>query len=59
MKIQSIINRLLIALYIIASFYLEYEETLGEYPNFPEMLLYIIRFFTRPIEYVIDKLFYS
>ena len=59
MKIQSIVNRLLIGIWLWMSFYLAYKDAFTEDPTFPEMLLFIIRFFTRPIEYVIDKLFYS
>ncbi len=59
MKIQNVVNRLLIGIWLWMSFYLAYKDSFTEDPTFPEMLLFIIRFFTRPIEYVIDKLFYS
>lgn len=59
MKLQVIINRFLICAWVWMSFYLAYKETFTESPSFPEMLLYIIRFITRPVEFVIEKLFYS
>lgn len=59
MKLQTVVNRVLIAAWVWTSFYLAYKDTYTESPSFPEMLLFIIRFVTRPIEYVIDKLFYS
>ena len=59
MKIQDVISKVLIAAYVWMSFYLSYKDTFTEDPSFPDMLLYIIRFFTRPLEWVIDRLFYA
>lgn len=59
MKLQPILNRFLVVLWLWMSFFLAYKESYTESPTFPEMLLYIIRFFTRPLEYVIEKLFYT
>ena len=59
MKIQEIITKVLIILYVYMSFRLSYRDVYTEDPSFPDMLLYIIRFFTRPIEWVIERLFYA
>lgn len=57
-QFQDVMTRILIAGYIWFSFYLAYIDTYDESPPLADMLLYIIRFFTRPFEWVIDTLFY-
>jgi hypothetical protein len=59
MKIQDVMYKVLIGLYIWMCFYLSYKDTFTEDPAFPDMLLYIIRFFTRPVEWIIERLFYA
>ena len=59
MKWQTSINRILIAVWFYMCFYLQYRDTFTDHATFHDMLIYIIRFFTRPAEFIIDKLFYS
>lgn len=60
MKMQGTLNKLLIGVWVWMSFYLAYKETNpGGSPTFPDMVEYIILFIVRPIQFVVDKLFYT
>lgn len=59
MKWQSIINRILVVVWFYLCFYLQYKETFTENATLSDMILYVLRFFTRPAEFIIDKVFYS